>query len=543
MTTTAFQETPYHVAIRNGILADKKHKGVMAGPGSGKTTTGKLIIVPAVIASGLTSGAAMTFNTKNASDLKDAFAAFPGVQCGTIHSLVLKAIKAVWPGVRVVVKKEAGKRMGPKGFRFYPAEKGKLDLIGEGEAYGEEKSGEIEAGKRLVSLAKAAGFGLPNFPSVTDAEAWKTLAKQHGQQEAETLDNVVRIAQSIFAASVRDTSTMDFDDYLYFLLFYNLPLPVWQFIFYDEAQDATPIVIEFLRRMALQGTRILYVGDEKQNINVFMGAVSGAMRKLQEILDADVYPLPVSYRCSKAAADLANEVFPDSVIAADGNAQGSVEYIEESALDCCNLITGEAVLSRTHKLLITGALQLIKARKSFCYKGIAATVQRMERQLWIAKAAGKETGATSLSDIARELLARQETLEAKHTTPGKNPPPWVQVCRDTTEALVTVLIETATDGGNIDTVSDYLSTLGKAENGKSGPTLSTLHASKGAEFNTVYILGPMVSPLAVTPEELDAEKCLKFVGLTRSKDKIVFVTPSPKKAAKAGQEGEDSGEA
>jgi DNA helicase-2/ATP-dependent DNA helicase PcrA len=58
-------------------------------------------------------------------------------------------------------------------------------------------------------------------------------------------------------------------------------------------------------------------------------------------------------------------------------------------------------------------------------------------------------------------------------------------------------------------------------------TLSTVHRAKGKEAENVFILLPHLMPLpnAETPEEREAEDCVRFVAMTRAKQKLVFVEP------------------
>ena len=71
-----------------------------------------------------------------------------------------------------------------------------------------------------------------------------------------------------------------------------------------------------------------------------------------------------------------------------------------------------------------------------------------------------------------------------------------------------------------------LTTSAESEQGEGGVTLMTLHAAKGLEFSVVAIAGleEGLFPLsrADTPEALEEERRLCYVGITRAKDKVLL---------------------
>jgi ATP-dependent DNA helicase UvrD/PcrA len=71
-----------------------------------------------------------------------------------------------------------------------------------------------------------------------------------------------------------------------------------------------------------------------------------------------------------------------------------------------------------------------------------------------------------------------------------------------------------------------LTTRAESEQGEGGVTLMTLHAAKGLEFGVVAIAGleEGLFPLsrADTPEALEEERRLCYVGITRAKDKVLL---------------------
>ncbi len=237
-----------------------------------------------------------------------------------------------------------------------------------------ENRAEMLAVCRLISLAKMNAIGISGFAPIEDRDAWQELIETYSvkaNEDEESSFDLISAAQDVMEASIKRKGEIDFDDMVYFPLYFNAKLPDLDFLCFDEAQDATPLMIEFLNRMGKNGCRIVIVGDTRQAINSFMGSKVNAIQYLAEKLQMNVFPLPVSYRCSKIAAKMANEVFPDSVIPNESANEGVYNEImfEEFSGIITGLQHGDLVLSRTHKNLIPPALGFIKRLVPFKYKG------------------------------------------------------------------------------------------------------------------------------------------------------------------------------
>jgi superfamily I DNA/RNA helicase len=307
--------TEYHTAIWNFLKTQSGNLIINAGPGSGKTWSVKNLIVPALISTGLTTGGCIAFNTKNANDLKAAITN-PNVICSTVHSALFACYRKNYYKVRVEVEKAAGFDKWKKCYMPGTTDKCKniADIL-----FPDAKESPKTAAVRLVSLMKMNALGLPGYPEYTDRKIISEIMDRHSinnnNADDDESEDVVEMAIEIFRQSIRATGTINHDDMIYMTLFLNAPLPDWDFLVYDEGQDMKPADLEFLVRMKKKGCRIAIVGDTKQGINFFTGSMQGALEVATEKLEASMFPLPVSYRCSKAAAAAANEVFPDSVIA------------------------------------------------------------------------------------------------------------------------------------------------------------------------------------------------------------------------------------
>ena len=522
----SFETTIFHKNISQFITDKSGNLIINAGPGSGKTTTIFQIIVPALISAGKITGQLMAFNKKNAMDFEAKIAAFPRIESGTIHSTCNKICRNNG-FVKMKVESKGGYA---KGF-YKKATPGKLKEAAK-ELFPEEKEGTINNICRLVSLGKMNAIGIKREGgtiSIDDREFWQEIKENYsvntgGQSEdgEEFGDNeeidLISAAIKLFKATVADKSCIDFDDMIYFVLYYNLPLPKWDFCILDEGQDITPITLEFLSRLYKQGTRIIVVGDKNQAINSFMGAMVNSIDEMSKILSAEILPLPVSYRCSKKAAELANSVFPNSVIANDNANEGSYDCInfQEFVAGIMNRDENDGILSRTHKNLIPFALQFIKAKREFIYKGITDLVTSMKKILW-----WNAKGTNDLFEIREKLTQYQQETEDKYN--GKKMPAWVIKQGETIDSLNLLLVAVEMEGGIRKDVDIYLDKLLAAEKSNNGPTLATIHASKGMEWSNVYLVGNLVSPLAITPNELQAEECLKFVAYSRSSDRLISV--------------------
>lgn len=514
----SFEYTSFHEAIKKALLANpNKNYGIDAGPGSGKTTTIFEIIVPALYACYQIGIRLFAFNRKNADDFKVRLDKYPTCSASTIHATMLEIIRSNWgPKVKVNAPQEAGYK-----FKKYQAARDGKTKEAAKELFPEANGFTIANVCQLVTLAKSNAFGI--ITPVNDRAAWEEIKARHSigvEETTEDNEDIIAMAIKVFAATVEDKSQIDFDDMPYFVAKYNLKLPDWDALVLDEGQDVTPIALHFMKRMKDKGCRIIFVGDRKQAINSFMGAMHNSIDEMAAVLDAEVLPLPVSYRCSLAAAQLANQVFPNSVVPNKEALLGSVETIsfEEFTALAPNMGVNDVMLSRTHKNLLPFAFAYIKQNMPFRYKGIKPTAVKMLQSLYHGGKVSKD-----LYKVRQSLREYQNELEDKYNG-GKKLPNWVIENGENLCCLCDLIGSVELESGDYKTVRNYLQKLAASdEEVHDGPTLSTIHASKGGQWSNVYLCGELRSSLAVTEQELAAEQCLEFVAYTRSSDKIIRV--------------------
>ena len=220
---------------------------VQAVAGSGKTTT---IVEALARAPAGTESIFLAFNKAIAEELKSR-----GVNARTFHSLTYT------PVLRATGASKVDSNKLRTLTREWPRDKAAM--------YG-------TAACKLVGLARQEGVGC--LADDTDA-FWLALIERHEiepDSEEGTQGGMIAAARELLAAS-NGSKLVDFDDLLYWAVLRNVPLPRFDLIMVDEAQDTNAIQRAILRKIMAAGSRIVAVGDPAQAIYGFRGADSDSM--------------------------------------------------------------------------------------------------------------------------------------------------------------------------------------------------------------------------------------------------------------------------
>lgn len=249
-----------------------------------------------------------------------------------------------------------------------------------------------------------------------------------------------------------------------------------------------------------------YVADKILTHNCiysFMGSNLDSLQAIKNAPNTVTLPLSMTYRCATSIVDEACKVFPDGIIAAPGAEKGSVE--EGNFIDAQE---GDFILCRNNAPLVDAFIVLLR-------KGKKCTIL------------GKEFGdkLVSLIDSVNDFWELEQVLvnmQTKLANKGvKNPMKSEAYCE--LDEKVNVLISLYKYFGSLETVRERIYDI-FVENASPGITLSTIHKSKGLESNKVFFLQPELIPskYATTELSLYAEKCLKFVAITRAKKNLIY---------------------
>lgn len=500
------EASPQQQAIYTNVEKGNKNLIVEAVAGSGKTTT----LIEAVRRM-RGSVAFLAYNKKIAEEIKTRLEKVPTsarVKAGTFHSFGFGAVMKALPGTKMDDKK--------------------MMKI----AAGQEVPQELQAfALQCVSLAKQSAIGV--ITSFDDDAAWQRLVdhydvddllltnpfKRDEFSEAEMDARVqegLRWARQLLKKSVdTDKIGFDYDDMIYAPLVHDMRMWLNQWVLIDEAQDTNPARRAFAKKILAPGGRLLAVGDPRQAIYGFTGADNDALDIIAREFSAVRLPLTVSYRCAKAVVAQAQTVV-DHIQAAPNAPEGSFGMITmgEFANDHhVGLGPDDAVLCRNTKPLVELAFDLIR-------KGIGCHVEGKDIGRGLVALVKKWKKAVTVGDLLERLDDHLTRQTERFMVKGQELK--AESLADRVETIKVIASGLPDDEPLAILVSRINDLFEDTEPGSLARhvTLSTIHKSKGREWERVYILGRnkfMPSKFARQQWQMAQETNLAYVAITRAK--------------------------
>lgn len=504
-----FVPSPYQAAIFDWVVNGRGNCFVEATAGSGKTTTG-IEACKLMTHKGKPeyakwhSVAFVSFNKPIAVEIADKIAKLPNlsyVKVGTFHSFGFKAWVKVYP--------EAGKNVCLDGE--------KMDAMHLALATPSHLQTIVA---KLISFAKNDAVLLDW--QTDNLDRWQRIIDRFELdseiEDPEELDTAIQLAAKGLLWHREDGKTrLDFDDMLWLPIISNVKVFQHSWVIVDEAQDTNAARTHLARKMGNRWTRYMFVGDENQAINGFTGADTDAVQKLIRDFQCKSLPLTVTYRCPLAVVAKAQQ-YVQRIEAREGAPEGLVAPISAKAWAeewMTKLQPDDLVLCRKTAPLISLCFQLIR-RGTACRvagkeigKGLVALAQRWKTD--------------SVNVLRNRLTTYRDREVAKLKAKKKEAA--AEALADRVECLM-VLCEGQT---SVAAVVEKVNTM--FEDVKTGQarrvlTLMTVHKSKGAEAERVFILGfnrYMPSKAARQPEDIQQETNLIFVAVTRAKQELYLV--------------------
>lgn len=295
-------------------------------------------------------------------------------------------------------------------------------------------------------------------------------------------------------ADPRDACPITHDTYLKVWSLGDARIRGIERIFFDEAQDASPVMIDVMVR---QGLPIVWVGDSSQQIYSWRGAVN-AMR----MMPGEVFPLSQSFRFGQTIADAANAVLDCKP---DGTRPGFRIVGNPGRISQIGRVPrGErhAFLSRTNAEWFARAMGT--DARVHVLGGIEETARLLERAWGLWRHGTRPARAPAIARFTswRALCEHAERFEDRELIFARR---IVEQYREGFPAAIASLrarhVEHEDDAQII---------------------FSTAHKAKGREFGLVTLGPGFVSPLdeewaKMSPAAREAELNLLYVALTRAK--------------------------
>jgi superfamily I DNA/RNA helicase len=389
--------------------------------------------------------------------------------------------------------------------------------------FGEEPAAKALEGAALslVSYAKQAAFDVDRKSTVQD---WLKLI-DHFDVEVQDEAAAIETASKLLELSVaEDVNVIDFDDMIYAPLVHNTKLYQYDWVLIDEAQDTNASRRALALRMRGRYGRVIAVGDRHQAIYGFTGADHDALDLIAHAVKAKHLPLTVSYRCPRLVIAYAQQ-FVSHIQAHPTAPEGVVARLPAEAKLLEHAKPGDAILCRFTAPLL-----------SYVYQFVGAGVP--------AKVEGREIG-NGLKQIARRwkvksfstLLTRLEGYEEKECKKyrAKEQESRAQAVIDKVTCLRVLIgrVEQTQPGAAnpVEALCNEIDTIFGQDVGAEAVLLSTIHKSKGREWNKVLWLQTGPSKWARQDWEKQQETNLCYVAATRAKRELVLVEQAPRERA------------
>lgn len=309
---------------------------------------------------------------------------------------------------------------------------------------------------------------------------------------------------------LKDFKSFDFTDMIFHPIQEDIRFSKYDYVFCDESQDFSIAQQEFIKRCISRKGRLVTVGDPRQAIYGFAGADADSYSKLATINGKSIkMPLSVSYRCGKNIIIEAQKVVPEiqyNFLADRGSVkQGSLLELQQ----------GDWILCRNLKPLVQTYLWLMKNK-------IKSKIRGKDIGEGILSLINK-THAKTLETLDRLLGLEVEKLINKLEKNGVRRPnlhPKMELLLQKIEVINCLCEEVNNVSELKKIIEDIFSDDIK------GILLTTIHKAKGLENNKIFFLAPELIPsrFATQDWQLEQERNLKYVAITRAKKELVYVS-------------------
>ena len=511
---------------------------VLAGAGTGKTRA-----ITHRIAHGVAQGVyaptevlALSFTTRAAGEMRERLRSLgaPGVQARTFHSAALRQLRFFWPRVH--------------GRDLPELTESKLGMVA------------LAARRQRLSVDQATRRDLASeieWAKVSNVapDSYAALARARGRAVSGLEPEVVARAFDAYEEVKRGQGRMDMEDVLLFgagLLADNEAVAAqvrrqYKWFVVDEFQDVSPLQNALLDLWLGGRDELCVVGDPAQTIYSFAGADARYLREFtQRFPKATSVELVRNYRSTPQVVAAANALLAGTSskgvdLVAQRPSGAAITYREASD----EVAEADAVADRAAALRASGTpasrmavLLRINAQSErfeealaargipYVVRGGARFFDRPEVRQAITLVRGAARSGEASGPVADAVVAVLSQMG--HST---EPPEGRGEVRNRWESLQ-ALVDLAADFGRERPdagLGDLVDDLDRRAGEQHAPvadavTLATIHSAKGLEWDAVFVAGmhEKMMPIsqARTPAEVEEERRLLYVAMTRARDEL-----------------------
>lgn len=316
----------------------------------------------------------------------------------------------------------------------------------------------------------------------------------------------IKRAKTILGKSLENREEIDFADMIFLPVYdKSIYVPQYDYVFCDEIQDFNRAQQLLAQRATKFGGRMFLVGDKKQSIYMFNGASPKSFDYFSERPNTKIFPMTVTWRCSKNIVNKANEIVKE-LKAAPNAADGSVRngrVIKEA-------VVGDFVLARKTRPLFVVFFDLLK-------NGIPAKIIGKDIGESLIKFIGQSKDIKKmLGRLDKQLSKIKTDLIRKGILNYKDHHQYVDFS-DKKKALEFV----AEQVSDIHEMKSFIKEIfsDKTE----GVILSTIHKAKGLEADRVFIVDPDNIRLKTQNKyEAQQEENCEYIAYTRARHELIF---------------------
>jgi DNA helicase II / ATP-dependent DNA helicase PcrA len=560
---------------RQAVLHHDGPAVVLAGAGSGKTrvlTSRAAYLIQEKLAKPREI-LLLTFTNKAANEMKKRVLSYTGQQLlfsGTFHSLGVKVLRLETQNQSNQLLKIANRTLNSQ-FTIYD-DQDQLHLL-----KNICKEANIDQQKFKLTMLRSMISQIKN--QLLSPSAYQNNANND-------FDYVIAKIYKIYEKRLKQENALDFDDLLIlsYQLLKNDPeirqkyQNQFKYVLIDEFQDTNKVQYLLSKILAKPQNQLFVVGDFSQSIYAWRGADYRNLRQLSlDFPQLKEYRLEQNYRSTQNILDAAtqiihqNQLHPILELWTDRHdpteqkiqlyelnnseleAEKIVELIQAQSIKSLDEI---AILYRTNAQ--SRALEEALIRHQLPYQIIGGTkfYQRSEIKDLLAylRLAFNDIDSPSLSRAIklgkRRFRNFQTWLKTADDTILNNPASALQEILKSTNYLEKFDPKNLDDQSRLDNIEELLNVAslfdntliflenvalvqdgflpeGKTHQQFKGVKLMSLHSAKGLEFDIVFMVGMEEGLLPHTrsmfnEEELEEERRLCYVGVTRARKQLVF---------------------